>query len=473
MKKLLLVLFSFVALASYSQINSNLYFSNNLQQARWLNPSKSTNFGFALGTGLSLDFGHTGPSFYDTFGVLDGSSAEYPFSKNYNWERFEKNLNNHNEMMLLAETNLLNVFFKVKTWSFSFGVGQKVNTQFSFNKHIIRFLRTKSLNEFIDHIQEIAGLGLNHQIYSEMRFGVAKQIGKKWSVGVTPKLLFGHLDYSTNNSLFDIRKATSVPNSTQIIADYNVNFSTPFVSLKEFRYDTEKKEMVIKTEEEEVDIKNYLTNPRNLGFGLDLGVSYQATEKLDFQFSLLDLGYIHWKDNTGEINIKGNYVAKDIPFEEVVVIDIDNPNVPLVDSIAKEMIDEFQPTYKATNYKTTLNTKALFGVRYKFNKVLSLGGLYQAVAYKNEVLHTGALTGMLHLNRWFELSASYALNKYASNNVGLGLTVKAAFLQFYLMTDNIMTFIKPKESYYTNLKLGLNITFGARKKEKRETDILK
>lgn len=214
------------------------------------------------------------------------------------------------------------------------------------------------------------------------------------------------------------------------------------------------------------DIKKYMSSP-SIGLALDLGVSVDLLDYLTVSASVLDLGFIGWKDAVRAATPETAWSFTG--FENLSLdggADISGQFESLADDLmgAMNFIKDGNAPGKTSS---SLSATAHLGVeaRMPFYDRLSVGllGTHRfAGAYS---WTEGRLSLNWALLRVFSLSGSYAISNMGNSlgavaNLHLpGFTLFAgvdSFLPLMNVTPNMI----PIDSCNTNVALGLNIAFG-------------
>jgi len=70
---------------------------------------------------------------------------------------------------------------------------------------------------------------------------------------------------------------------------------------------------------------------------------------------------------------------------------------------------------------------------------------------------------------FLSLTGSYSFAGSSGNSFGMGLSVRAGFLQIYAMSDNIIAVLDPSTTEYANARVGVSFLFGRKKSKKTIT----
>ena len=198
----------------------------------------------------------------------------------------------------------------------------------------------KGNGAFLDEQVDL-NFGVNFSHYREYGFGIAHQVNDKFSIGGKLKYLNGfsnvwtekaNASLTTESSFFAITaKADMLIHTSGFDSSGTNNFST----------------------------SQYLKN-RNPGAGIDFGGSYKYNDKLSFSGSIIDLGFIRWKDHVTNYKStgSGSFTYQGIDAGQLIkndTVTIDDLLSDLVDSISKAI--KIDSTYDS--YSTWLNSKDL------------------------------------------------------------------------------------------------------------------
>jgi len=215
------------------------------------------------------------------------------------------------------------------------------------------------------------------------------------------------------------------------------------------------------------DYIDYASGRDNTGFGLDLGGHFEFSEKLSFNASILDLGYINWNHETESYKIDdGNYTYSGIEIDAFA--DDDDPNATddgetSFDRVLDSLDEAFGIDTSFGGYTAPLTSRFYIGANYKLNQKTLIGGIIQSEVFQGNILPSFTVNANRKMTKWISLAASYTVISKSYNNLGLGLVLNPGPVQFYLVTDNILGAFKPQHHRYAQVRLGLNFIFGAEK----------
>ena len=127
----------------------------------------------------------------------------------------------------------------------------------------------------------------------------------------------------------------------------------------------------------------------NNGFAIDLGGEYNLTEKLAVSFTVRDIGFISWKEESTNI-----CEAQGDVFTYSGYDDLDDPDL---ESVTDTIEDVFNSREYKESFSKSLNPEFYYGARYNLTKYiyhLSLKiGLCTSPDLRQIVVHALALVG--------------------------------------------------------------------------------
>ncbi|MFH2094448.1 MAG: DUF5723 family protein, partial [Bacteroidota bacterium] len=309
-------------------------------------------------------------------------------------------------------------------------------------------------------------LGFSSMLYREFSLGASKKMNSKLTLGVKAKILFGILNAWTKADNFTFLTDEDDFDYT-LNGEYVLNVSQPFYAIADMDYDYEADSMIFELDTlmdmDNPDVGKILMPWNNPGLALDFGAVYEYDSKLTLYGSLLDIGFIRWKNNPH--TLKGNF---DVLFDGYdithILQDDDSITQLYFDNWQDSMIRLVNREYNTDNYTTYLNPKIYLGGTYKINDMFTTGALWRGELWQHRFMTSFTLTGQVFVKRWFSGTLSYSVMNSTFTNVGAGAMFKVGPTQFYLVTDNVFGFIWPQAVRDINLRWGINLVFGCKKR---------
>lgn len=465
-KFLALQVFLMVSFGYFGQQNLTMYNMSSLQQTQaHVNPAftPSAKINIAITPllppfpfpSLYLNFSNSGFKLADLV-TQDAQNKTY-----FDFDNMLGKLKKNNYITSSVQIDLVTFGFKVKKNYFSFNFGEKIENRFRYPKDFLNVLiNGNGANGIIGEEQKF-NFGLDFKHYTDMSIGYSRELmDKKLTVGAKFKYLMGHENVFTKTS--DISLTTGTQNfdlTTKVnIAIYTSGLDTNSRANNNF------------------SASNYLFNTKNSGFGFDFGGNYKINEKWSASASLLDIGFINWK----EANI--NYISKNpdntVTFSGVSLKDFINDSSNVQEAFQQTLdsiYDQFELVESNSSYKTWLNTKFYLSGNYHINEKNFAGLLIYGQFYDKKVHPAVSLSYNTAIGRWLNASINYSILNRSYNNVGFGLSLNPGWFQWYIVSDNVLglmvfdkynSTIVPAYTKNLNIRVGFNLTIGKKIKDK-------
>ena len=468
-RHLFLLFFMFFSLSGFSQGFMTMYGLKGLPNNNELNPSlyddsSKLYIGLPVLSGISmkssLDFAYSDLIHYRPAG--DSLIIDIP--------KFYNKLKNKNKLSLESTINLFSFAIRgrsKKEWlgfdnfRISFDIKERLLGQIGIDKGYFTLLHEGNVN-YLGKNFDLGNMSMNMTHYREYGIGFTKDImlfDKRFSAGVRTKFLFGK--GNLNADKFNMQLLSDdLPSFLQYTALADANVSSPLI----FTFNNEGLiDDVNSSNLEDTDsIIGYLRNTKNKGFALDLGATYEFSDKITFGASLIDFGTIRWKKGVYNLSANASYRFNGVDLTQS--INEDDADYKSTDDVLDEMLDSLENSYKITNsenkYSTPIPTKMYFYGNYKLNYKLDFGLLSRFYFYENNSDFALTLSANAKPVKWFSFSASYSAINGNYNNLGIGMTLRGGPVQFYLLSDNIAAAMRPSRAQFINFRFGINLLFG-------------
>ena len=446
MKKIIYFLFLFISILTYynavAQQDLTLYNMDAVPQRLYTNPAFMPANTFYIGLPILssqyFNFSNSGFKYSDL--IKHRGDSLY-----IDYENMLGKLAENNYFSLAFQPDLLSFGFKIKKNYFSFNATEKVNFRFRYPKNFMEFIWKGNgalLGEEVN-----LNFGLNFSHYREYGIGFSREINDKLTVGGKLKYLYGMENIWTER--FDV-SVTTDPSYFAITGKSDIKINTS-------RLDS--------NSTNNINFVDYAFKRKNRGAGIDLGGVYKYNDKFTFSASVIDLGFIKWKNATNyqSNDPNGSFIYQGMDFNELFSNDsTKNPGEEIVDSLAKA----FKIDTVHNNYTTHLSSQIYLGTSYSFTEKINAGiVLYGQIFDKS--FHPGvALSYNQKVGRWLSFSASYSIYNRSYNNVGLGLALKGGPVQFYIASDNLLGAVFPQNTKNLHVHFGINLIFGGKGSDK-------
>ena len=446
MKKHLIILMLCLPFLSKAQDAYTLKFLPQLQQSQWGNASNQTDAKISVGipvlSGVSFFLYNSGFSYHSIFKQVNDSTTQVSPGK------FIDKLRRKNLLGFGATVSLFSINYAKEDYSVGFSINDKAYLQFNYPKDLLKLLWYGN-GPYIGQTLNIGNFGLNAAWYREYALHFTKNY-KKWTFGASPKLLFGKTNINTASSSLDLYTA---PDYYAIKATADMNLQTSGIA-----------DSADKANNSTPTFSKYMFNSKNVGLGLDIGAKYQYSEKITIAAGINNLGYISWKSQVH------NYVSgqSEIQFDGFKLEDFLQGDSDLVST--SKFIDTVRQLVKfnknSESYKSYLPYEAFVMGNYTINDHHAVGLQINTERYYHKNVFAGTLCYQLMLGKHFSGALSYTAKSNAAFNLGGGIVLRFAGMQWYFATDNWWASIKPLDSKNTNFHFGMNLVFGNSGKKK-------
>ena len=203
----------------------------------------------------------------------------------------------------------------------------------------------------------------------------------------------------------------------------------------------------------------------NPGYAIDLGGVYRFNEKWEVTASVIDLGRIKWNSDVKIHKSNGTIEFSGVDINDLI-IDGEVNFEKYQDSIAAL----YFVTDEGGSYINNLVPKTYISGSFYPNEKTSFGALFQAEYFSGIQPGIGLYAGR-NLSSFLQVGLSYAYKNRRFDNVGFNLNVGMPAFRLYVVTDNLMNFLRMGHGRNVTFRYGLNINLGQlgmKKKKKRD-----
>ena len=455
-----------------AQVMNSLYFMPGVPQSNRVNPAHQPQGGFYLGlpglAPLRAEVSSSSLSLGDViFPHPDEDSLITFLHPLADKEAFLNKLKPDNYVISEVGSSLFSLGFRTGAGFFSLDISTRVDGDLNIPGDLAR-LALEGTDE--GRTYYLDGIGANLSGFEEVSLGWSYDLGDQIQIGVRGKLLFGIGNLTTTESHLAV---TTSEEAWNIRSNMLFNASLGFA---EVVYDGEGMIEDILVDEKLQDLNplelaRYAFNKNNLGAALDLGLNYRPGDRWLLSASLLDLGWIGWKDNVhrGSYELDYDYTSVEVnPFD---FIDDNNSVDTYADSVLTALGDTLLgglDLAPGQAYSTRLNTKLYVGASFYVTPNINFGLLSRTDFLRNAVVEQVTASVNFSAGRilGFTLSYSYINNYF--KNLGAGISLNAGPFNLYVVSDNALNAVFwPQEAVSTNLWFGMNLVFGYRQKMDR------
>ena len=468
-------IFAFFLLASsvtWSQNKQLLYDFNDIPQALLLNPGMETSFdwfaGVPLLSGVSLHAGTSGISVNDIF-ADDGLDINDKVRN-----RAVYGLGTRDNQSFTSQVEVFSGGFRGKNNPqnfYSFGIYGELDLINYWPKDLAILAFEGNANRLGERF-DLGHLKTRGDMLSVLHFGINRQWNRELTVGARAKIYSSVLNFtSTNNDgYFLTRQGQNNLLANILVA--NMRLRTSGIRALENAADGNANDLT-----STILSRGLLGG--DLGLGLDLGFTYRLNAQTVITGSLLDLGFIYHYSDVENYSLEGRAVNEGV---EIIL-----PNA-LVDPTAdfwQELVDEIEALVPFeeddSSYITFRPTKLYGSVKYSWGVPQGRGPIDcdceitgSDPRQRNQYLNSmGGQLFMINrprgpqaaLTAFYErrfgnvlsLRSTYTVDKYSLTNFGLGLSLQAGPVNFYLMADNLLAYQNIPPAQTASFLFGLNI----------------
>lgn len=448
----MVLLISFAANLTIAQNSNTIFWMSGIPQSTYSNPAFMPEGDFFIGIpGLSSHYSGLSNSGFALRDVLVKNNAG---SLYWDEDKLLNTLKNRN--MLDGDVFHEWLAFGLRSGSgyFSFSASENINGSFLYPRDFMTLL-IKGNDHFIQQqsVADFSGIAFDAMHYRQFAFGYAHQWQDVFSAGVKAKVLFGLSNVWFEKADFTL---STHPNSYDLFAqaDILVNTSLPVSLIPIDSFDS--------NTDFDFSSRNYMTSTSNLGFALDLGGSWKPMENLTLAASVLDLGFIDWKQGVENFHMDGEFEFTGVDINELIT---DDGYLLSFDNLLDSIKDVFDIEETTRGYRTSLSSRMIIGGAYDFSKKHKVGLLFNGSYFRGYLYPTYNLSYNFKPVDAFGVSVSYSVVHNNFHNIGAGMHINMGAVQFYLAGDNFLGMLQPHTMQATNVQLGLNLVFGYRKKE--------
>ena len=329
---------------------------------------------------------------------------------------------------------------------FSLFANERVESDVMYSKQLMQFAIEGNLTLLGDAVK-IDKTKMSSTYFREIGVGFGGAIPSlKMNVGARLKYLQGIANASTSNYTAQL---------TTNNIDYQLDLDLKDAALRTSGFDVLQGKSTI-------DPVSYIIYNGNAGVSADFGMSMDVNKYVNFSASIVDLGFISWKEDITNYTIPDTVMR----YSGLNLKDPSNLEQNIEDSLINRFKNRMVKTSDA--YTTGLNPKVYTSIAYKTplggEIIGSLGTRYLKGNFNYLI---GA--GYRHrFGKYFVGSASVTRLPQQFMNIGAGLSIKGGPVQYYLAVDHIWNFDLTKAKAF-DFRTGMNIIIGKKSNTKSES----
>jgi hypothetical protein len=453
-----------------AQYSNTYYYMHMIPQANQLNPAFQPGcqsyIGFPVLSPLRFEVESNSLRYKDIFSWNDAAGKFITFMHpDGNKQQFLDALDAVNVVRAGVASTIVSVGWRQELFFFTVDFGQRIDQSFSISRDLAEFMVNGNMNQSRFNFSDLSN---NINLYHELALGVSYDFEDEFQLGARAKLLFGLGNVTVRQS--DINLKTSIDEWT-IKSDVVADASIPYLDLPidENGYlDIDSLQRL--GELDQMDLifgvpagLPELISPGNLGtvFGvknpglaLDFGFHYRPVERLVVSASVLDLGFIRWRNSTYRFNQEMDYSFKGVEY----TVDEDwSPGEGLLDSIK----DETQIRTTRDKYTSFLSSRVYVGAAYELSERVRFGGVFRTRIHHYQFYNQFTISANYMPFDMLSGTLSYSIVGKNYVNFGLGLSVRGGPVNIYFITDQAPSaYLWPRQFSSLNFRFGLNLVLG-------------
>jgi hypothetical protein len=356
----------------------------------------------------------------------------------------------------------INFGFRIKKSMFTFGITEKVKTRVGVPKDLLKLA-----------FQGNGGANLGYDF--NFNFGLDLLHTREFAVGYNRRLLNdklsvgGRLKYVRGLNVVNTAKNDVVfrtdPNTFayKVSADIEVNSSLALLEAIDDVANFRGSNIGGKDA-----IKLILGSPKNSGFGIDIGASYDLNDRITLTASVIDIGVINWKSNTNNLvsrNPGASFEYKGIDIKEYLGDSVRGGAG--FEALGDTLLDVFALDTTSNSFTTGLLGEFYVGSNLKLTDKHNAGVLFYGSFYNKQFYPAMTVSWNSKFGRILALSASYTVMRGSYTNIGLGMGVNLGPEQFYFASDNLIGIVTGNVKTF-GIRFGWNHTVGRKKWENEQ-----
>lgn len=453
MKKLVLIVATLLLTVSgvLAQNFRTGYFLDGYMYRYQLNPAFQGERGFiALPALGGTSFGVESNMSFGTFVYPQGDQLVSFLHPSVSSADFMSKIKADNPINLNLDLNLLALGFRVKNTYHTLDLSLKGGLNATLPGDVFRFMKVGG--EDGNPVYDFSNTSANLTLYSQLAYGFSIKIKDFMSVGVRAKFLMG---LQTMQSNVDVLNASLQSDKWTVNAGGYMIASQLATDFANDNLDDDWRVML-----------ETMAKTPSFGAAFDLGVSVDFLKHFTVSASVLDLGFIHWK------NLNKQGIASGT-WEYTGMEDLSGGEGADVDSQLDKELDELAEVFKfeepthVDKHVQKFGFTTMLGLEFRmpFYNRLSIGALgthrFEGPASWTE--------GRFSINyaplRWLSLGANYAISTYGQS-YGAALNIHPKGFNLFLGLDSFKPLLNmtpnwiPIDDMNTNLKFGVTFPFG-------------
>jgi hypothetical protein len=464
MKKTAVILVLLVGwLGAKAQNNLTLYHMESIPQVLSVNPALDPDCKWYFGTPAMSAFDFTFKS-----GQLSARKINNIFSPEAGSDSFRINLNNLSDLVgrnafvnMDANVELLTFGFRLHKSFFHASLTEKVKTRVDIPGDIFKFAFQGNGGDNLGYEFNF-GPGFDILHTRELAVGYQRtSLGDRLKLGGRLKYVYGVNTINTerNNLTFTTRPQDF---AYTLKSDIKVNAASSFIDIDQAIGSDSTSGGSIVPEPSKIAF-----GANNWGWGIDLGASFEITDRITVSASVVDLGRIYWNENT--INAQSRNPNASFEFIGIDAKEFLGDSAAGAEAIVDTLLDRFALDTTREGFTTGLMGGMYVGGTFKVFEKHKAGILLNGSFYNKRFYPGVTISWNSRFGRILGLSASYTATRGNFSNFGFGSSLNLGPEQFYFVSDNLIG-TALGNTRNIGFRFGWNHTFGRKKTQKKKKD---
>ncbi|RMA57107.1 DUF5723 family protein [Ulvibacter antarcticus] len=467
MRNLIILFIAFWADAAIGQNKQVLFGLEEVPQNIMLNPGskvpQKSHYGIPFFSQIHINGGASGVSTFDIFGksAVDINTR----IENKLYELTDKDF-----FTATQQLDLINFGWTGKSKLFySGGIYQELDFIFYFPKDLA-VLAWEGNREFIGYDFDLGEISTTGDFMTVFHFGVNKQINSKLTAGVRAKIYSSMFSFKSTHNSGTFTTELGDENSPNVYEHklQNVDISVEtsgYASLRELDG----------AGEVTSEILGRAFFGGNLGVGIDLGATYDISNRFTATASILDFGAIFHTKDVENYRARSSYTLDGIELIFPPIVD-GQGTLPYYEDLEDEVEREVPIDTLHNSYTQMRPVKFNAGLRYSFGKPTdggtdcncynmsggvsrnqAVGLQYYSIFRPKGPQHAATIFYYRRLFNFLSAKATYTMDSYSSSNVGFGIVTDLGKFNFYVAADNLQSYGNLAKAKSVSLQLGFNL----------------
>ncbi|WP_188172280.1 DUF5723 family protein [Flammeovirga sp. EKP202] len=436
------------ALTCLGQQETMLYFMKDMPQSLQLNPAhKSVYKTSVVLPSVYMNAESTTFSYNNIFTEdLDGNNIDL--------EKFFEKLQDQNVMESTAVVDLVGLTITSDKISISLFVRERISSVMQIEEDVGElFAKGTAHPDNLNKEFNIApSFNLSH--YREYGFGFNYNIKDRWTFGVNVKYLSGLMNINMKNAQITLK--------TEDAANYPITVSMGDAPIRSAGFN---KLLTSNKEITSAELGSYLAGGAGNGYAIDLGLTFQLTDKVLLELAATNIGQIIWSNSRQDYRLGAEdyntmVLTGSNPQDVFNNENLDTPN-PQYDSLVSLFDFHEMENSDQSSYITTLpmyaNLAGSIDLGHKFIIGCTIGFSYIEDYFNPRF----SISANKRFADFLGIGINYTADKSGISRVGGALSIGFPGIKVYAISDDLVKNITNwKDSQSLGIRFGVNLNFG-------------